>query len=66
MLIIDKFLGMQQDLYFIDYCIAKSIIKALSTFILFLKNHYSILVKTIEADNEITTVKLEVKRQLAT
>jgi hypothetical protein len=57
---------MQWDLYFTDNQTAKSIIKALSTFILFLKNHYSISVKTIEADNEITIVKLEVERWLAT
>jgi hypothetical protein len=66
MLITDKFSGMQWDLYFSDHRTARSIIKLLSTFILFLKNYYNILVKTIEADNEITTVKLEVERWLAT
>lgn len=66
MLITNKFLGMQQDLYFTDHQTAKSIIKALLIFILFLKNHYNITVKTIKADNEIATVKLDVKRQLAT
>jgi hypothetical protein len=62
MLITNKFSGMQWDLYFLDHCTAQSIIKLLSTFILFLKNHYNISVKTIKADNEITTVKLEVER----
>jgi hypothetical protein len=66
MLITDKFSGMQWDLYFTDHRTAKSIIKALSIFILFLKNHYNITVKTIEADNEIATVKPDVKRWLAT
>jgi hypothetical protein len=66
MLITDKFSGMQWDLYFTDHRTAKSIIKALSIFILFLKNHYNIAVKTIEADNEIATVKPDVERWLAT
>jgi hypothetical protein len=57
---------MQWDLYFTDHQTAKLIIKALSIFILFLKNHYNIAVKTIKADNEIATVKLDVKRWLAT
>jgi hypothetical protein len=66
MLITCKFSKMQWDVYFTDNRTAKSIIKALSTFILFLKNHYNISVKTIEADNEITIVKPEVERWLAT
>jgi hypothetical protein len=66
MLITDKFSGMQWDFYFTDHRTAKSIIKSLSIFILFLKNHYNISVKTIEADNEITTVKPDVERWLAT
>jgi hypothetical protein len=66
MLITDKFSGLQWDLYFTDHQTARSIIKGLSLFILFLKNHYNISVKTIEADNEITTVKPEVERWLAT
>lgn len=66
MLLVDKFSGLQWDLYFTDNRTAKSIIKALSTFILFLKNHYNVSVKTIEADNEITIVKPDVKRWLAT
>jgi hypothetical protein len=66
MLITDKFSGMQWDLYFSDHRTARSIIKLLSIFTLFLKNHYNISVKTIEADNEITTVKPEVERWLAT
>jgi hypothetical protein len=65
MLITDKFSGLQWDLYFTDHRTARSIIKGLSLFILFLKNHYNISVKTIEADNEITTVKPEVERWLA-
>jgi hypothetical protein len=65
MLITCKFSKMQWDAYFTDNQTAKSIIKALSTFILFLKNHYNISVKTIKADNEITIVKPEVERWLA-
>jgi hypothetical protein len=61
MLITDKFLGLQWDLYFTDHRTAQLIIKGLLLFILFLKNHYNISVKTIEADNEITTVKPEVE-----
>jgi hypothetical protein len=66
MLITNKFLGLQWDLYFTDHWTAWLIIKGLLLFILFLKNYYNISVKTIEADNEITTVKLEVERWLAT
>ncbi|KAL5371266.1 hypothetical protein DPSP01_014784 [Paraphaeosphaeria sporulosa] len=66
MLITDKFSGLQWDFYFTDNRTAKSIIRILSTFLLFLKNHYNITVKTIEADNEIATVKPEVERWLAT
>ncbi|KAK1912870.1 hypothetical protein P3342_004806 [Pyrenophora teres f. teres] len=39
---------------------------ATTIFLLFLKNHYNISVKTIESDNEITTVKPDVERWLAT
>ena len=60
MLITNKFLGMQQDLYFIDNRTAALIIKKLLTFILFFKNYYNITVKTIKADNEITIVKPQV------
>jgi hypothetical protein len=57
MLIMDKFLGLQWDLYFTDNWTASSIIKKLSDLILFLKNYYNIIVKVIESDNEIITVK---------
>ncbi|KAK1912632.1 hypothetical protein P3342_004568 [Pyrenophora teres f. teres] len=66
MLITDRFSGLQWDLYFTDNRIAKSIIRLLTIFLLFLKNYYNISVKTIELDNEITTVKLDVERWLAT
>jgi hypothetical protein len=66
MLITNKFLGLQWDLYFTDHQTAQSIIKGLSLFILFLKNYYNISVKTIKANNKITTVKLEVEHWLAT
>ena len=65
MLVTDKFSGMQWDFYFIDNRPARTIIKTLSNFLLFLKNHYNITVKVIEADNEIATVKPEVRRWLA-
>lgn len=52
MLITNKFLGLQWDFYFTDNRTAKSIIRILSTFLIFLKNHYNITVKTIEADNK--------------
>jgi hypothetical protein len=66
MLITVKFSKPQWDLYFTDNRTAKSIIKTLSTFILFLKSHYNMSVKTIESDNEITMVKPEVERWVAT
>ncbi|KAK1912822.1 hypothetical protein P3342_004758 [Pyrenophora teres f. teres] len=66
MLITDRFSGLQWDLYFTDNRTAKSIIRLLTIFLLFLKNHYNISVKTIESDNEITTVKPDVERWLAT
>jgi hypothetical protein len=62
MLITDKFSGLQWDLYFTDNRTASSIIKKLSNLILFLKNHYNIIVKVIKSDNEITTVKPQVER----
>ena len=65
MLIADKFSGLQWDFYFTDNRTASSIIKKLSDFILFLKSHYNITVKVIEADNEISTVKPQVERWLA-
>jgi hypothetical protein len=64
MLISDKYSGLQWDFYFTDNRTARSIIDKLSTFLTFLKNHYNVTVKTIEADNEITTVKPEVKQWL--
>jgi hypothetical protein len=65
LLITDKFSGLQWDFYFTDNRPARSIIRILSNFIIFLKNHFNITVKVIEADNEITTVKPEVQRWLA-
>jgi hypothetical protein len=62
MLITDKFLSLQWDLYFTDNRTANSIIKKLLDFFLFLKNYYDITVKVIESDNKITTVKLQVER----
>jgi hypothetical protein len=41
------------------------IIQLLSNFFLFLKNHFNVTVKVVEADNKITTVKPEVERWLA-
>jgi hypothetical protein len=60
-----RFTGMQWDLYFRDNRPAKTIIQLLSNFFLFLKNHFNVTVKVVEADNEITTVKPEVQRWLA-
>ena len=64
MLVTNRYLGMQQDYYFTNNQTAKSIIKLLLNFILFLKNYFNINVKIIKADNEITTVKTEVQRYL--
>lgn len=64
MLITDKFSGFQWDFYFTDNRTAKSITKTLTDFIQFLRNQYGITPKTIEADNEITTVKPDVRRWL--
>ena len=58
MLVADKFLGLQWDLYFTNNRTASSIIKKLLNFFLFLKNHYNITVKVIKANNKIMTVKL--------
>jgi hypothetical protein len=66
MLITDRFSGLQWDLYFTNNRTAKSIIRLLTTFLLFMKNHYNISIKTIESDNEITTVKPDVERWLVT
>jgi hypothetical protein len=65
MLITDKYSGFQWDFYFTDNRTARSIIKILTNFFLFLKNHYNITPKIIEADSEITTVKPEAERWLA-
>jgi len=64
MLITCRFSGLQWDIYFTDNRTASSIINKLSNFFLFLKNHFNIKVKIIEADNEITTVKPQVERWL--
>jgi len=66
MLITDKYSGFQWDFYFTDNRTAKSIIKSLTNFFQFLKNQFGITPKVIEADNEITTVKPDVKRWLQT
>jgi hypothetical protein len=66
MLIMDRFSGLQWDIYFTDNRTAASIIAKLANFFLFLKNHFNITVKVIESDNEITTVKPQVERWLNT
>jgi hypothetical protein len=66
MLIIDRFSGLQWDMYFTDNRTAASIIAKLANFFLFLKNHFNVTVKVIESDNEITTVKPQVERWLET
>jgi hypothetical protein len=66
MIIMDRFSGLQWDIYFTDNRTAASIISKLANFFLFLKNHFNITVKVIESDNEITTVKPQVERWLET
>ena len=62
MLITDDYSGYQWDFYFTDNRTALSIIKLLNAFLAFLQVHFNIKVKTIESDNEITTVKPAVQR----
>jgi hypothetical protein len=64
MLITCRFSGLQWDIYFTDNRTASSIINKLRNFFTFLRNHFNITVKVIEADNEITTVKPQVQRWL--
>ena len=66
MLIIDRFLGLQQDIYFTDNCTAALIIAKLANFTLFLKNYFNITIKVIKLDNKIITIKPQVQRQLKT
>ena len=40
----------------------RSIIKVLKTFVIFIKNQFSVTVKVIKSDNKIFSVKLEAKR----
>ena len=62
MLITDRFSGFAWDLYFKDNRPARSIIKLLSTFVLFMKVQYNTTVKAIESDNEIFSVKADVEK----
>jgi hypothetical protein len=62
MLIIDRFLGLTWDLYFKDNRLARTIIKLLSTFALFLKVQFNVTVKLIESNNDIFSIKIDVKR----
>jgi len=50
------------DFYFKDNRPARSIICLLGLFVQFMKKQFNIIVKVIEADNEIVTVKQEVER----
>jgi hypothetical protein len=62
MLIIDRFSGLTWDFYFKDNCLARTIIKLLSTFVLFLKVQFNVTVKIIESDNKIFSVKADVEQ----
>ena len=62
MLIIDRFSGLMWDFYFKDNRPARSIIKHLDTFATFLKTQYNITIKVMEMDNEMYSVKADVKR----
>jgi len=62
MLITDRFSAYNWDFYFTDNRPARSIIRLLDHFTCFLYTQFNISVKVIEADNEIVTVKPEVKR----
>jgi hypothetical protein len=50
------------DFYFKDNRPARSIIRLLGLFVAFMKKQFNIIVKVIETDNEIVTVKQEVKK----
>lgn len=62
MLITNRFSGFVWDLYFKDNRPARSIIKQLSTLVLFMKVQYNVTVKIIESDNEIFSVKADVAK----
>ena len=62
MLITDKFSGFTWDFYFTGNRTASAIIKHFSAFVNFLKVQFNLTVKVIESDNEIFSVKPEVKR----
>ena len=62
MLITDKFSGFTWDFYFTGNRTASAIIKHLSAFVNFLKVQFNLTIKVIESDNEIFSVKPEVKR----
>lgn len=62
MLITDRISNFAWDFYFKDNRPARSIIKLLSNFVLFMKVQFNITVKVIESDNEIFSVKPEVGR----
>ena len=62
MLVTDRYSGHIWDFYFKDNRPARSVIKVLSNFVLFMTVQFSVTVKVIESDNEIVTVKAEVER----
>ena len=62
MLIVCRVTGILWDFYFTDNRTARSIIKHLETFVTFMKNQFNVMVKVIEADNEIFSVKAEVHK----
>jgi hypothetical protein len=59
-LITDRVTGFMWDYYFKDNRTAQSIIRVLESFVTLMKTQFNIVVKTIETDNEIVTVKPEV------
>jgi hypothetical protein len=62
MLITDRVTGFMWDYYFKDNRTARSIIRVLESFVTLMKTQFNIVVKIIETDNEIVTVKPEVAR----
>jgi hypothetical protein len=53
---------MAWDFYFKDSRPARTIIKLLKEFVLFLKVQFKVTIKVIESDNEIFSVKQDVRR----
>lgn len=66
MLVTDRFSGLIWDFYFKDNRLAKTIINFIDIISRFLKTQYSIIVKVIECDGEITATKPEVARWCST